>query len=146
MADQCWLGMVCSTDNSEKENYHLSVWLWVVHGVGYHIQVWKKCIFPGKIVTFPTISCVFLYWKIQNFPPNGHISLERASGFPHFFPPWSYHQAYQGSQKWMRSFNCYCIVAVWAWINVFEQMFCTPSHFNCKIRLYEFKGPFMSST
>ena len=51
------------------------------------MQVWKKCIFPRKIVTFPTISYVFLYWKIQNFPPNGHISLEGASWFPHFFPP-----------------------------------------------------------
>ena len=50
-------------------------------------QVWKKMYFPGKIVTFPTISYVFLYWKIQNFPPNGHISLEGASWFPHFFPP-----------------------------------------------------------
>ena len=51
-------------------------------------QVWKKCIFPEKIVTFPTISYVFLYWKIQNFPLNGHISLEGSSWFPHFFPPW----------------------------------------------------------
>ena len=35
--------------------------------------------FLGKIVAFPTICYVFLYWKIQNFPLNGHISLEGGS-------------------------------------------------------------------
>ena len=36
----------------------------------------KKCLFPGNIVTFPTISYVFLYVKSKNFPPSCQISHE----------------------------------------------------------------------
>ena len=63
-----------------------------------HRQVWKKCIFSWEDrTTFPTISYVFLYLKIQNFPPNGHISLEGASCFPHFFPRICHQTGLQGA-------------------------------------------------
>ena len=81
---QCW-GLIGDESTISCFNIVTVVWGMILP---YWGQVWKKCIFLGKIVTFPTISYVFLYWKIQNFPPNGHISLEGASCFPHFFPPW----------------------------------------------------------
>ena len=46
----------------------------------------KKCIFPGNIVTFPTISYVFLYVKSQNFPPSCQISHKSHYQITLFFP------------------------------------------------------------
>ncbi len=56
-----------------------------------------EIIYPSNAATFPTISYVFLYFKHHNFPPNCQISLEGASWFPHFFPPWFPH-----SQKMLK--------------------------------------------
>ena len=50
---------------------------WPACGAAQTLKLWyfqqglKKCIFPSKVVRFPTISYVFLYLKNQNFPPNG---------------------------------------------------------------------------
>ena len=62
-----------------------------------NIQVWKKCIFPGKIIKYPILFwCIssFKIWqfptKVSIFPPDGQISWEGASWFPHFFPPCEY--------------------------------------------------------
>ena len=54
---------------------------------------WKKCVFPGKLAYFPTISYVFLCTKRPNFPPNskffpqtpfpGKVSFPNSSFFSH---------------------------------------------------------------
>ena len=38
-----------------------------------------KMYFSREDSCIPTICYVFLYWKIQNFPLNGHTSLEGGS-------------------------------------------------------------------
>ena len=51
----------------------------------------RKCIFPGKIVTFPSDFPLYLMYffisKVKNFPPNGQISEQEASQIAHLFPP-----------------------------------------------------------
>ena len=43
------------------------------------MQVWKKCLFHGKLANFPTICYDILCTKRPNFPSNSKISFQTAT-------------------------------------------------------------------
>ena len=65
-------------------------------------RVWKNAFFPGNIVTFPTISYVFLYVKSQNFPPSCQISHESHYQITLFFPTMRENREERSVQIWIQ--------------------------------------------